>query len=142
MGWIGLRTLADGPEWVNGTTPQAHRPPVTGRTHMLSRMSGWVAAISLVVASGAGCGTAPGSDSVSLSFRTEDGFGLRADLSFPAATDADAAPLVLLAHDLEGNRRSWDPLIGALLDRGCAALAVDLRGFGESTGEAASRGAR
>jgi alpha-beta hydrolase superfamily lysophospholipase len=50
------------------------------------------------------------------------------------APESDAAPAVLLLHQLNSSRSSWSPLIPALLDEGYAALAVDLRGHGQTGG--------
>jgi pimeloyl-ACP methyl ester carboxylesterase len=44
------------------------------------------------------------------------------------------APAVLLMHMNNSNRGAWSPLIPPLLNAGYNALAVDLRGFGESSG--------
>jgi pimeloyl-ACP methyl ester carboxylesterase len=48
------------------------------------------------------------------------------------------SPLVVLAHQLERDRRSWDTIVPLLLEEGYAVLALDLRSFGASTKEAAS----
>lgn len=42
-------------------------------------------------------------------------------------------PSVVLVHGITESRRSWDPLIPALVDAGYEVTAVDLRGHGESS---------
>lgn len=42
-------------------------------------------------------------------------------------------PSVILVHGITESRRSWDPLIPALVDAGYEVTAVDLRGHGESS---------
>lgn len=55
---------------------------------------------------------------------------------YPAAGDADPAPIIVMAHGLSGTRRDR---LGAFAERfaaaGVAALVFDYRGFGDSTGE-------
>jgi dienelactone hydrolase len=70
------------------------------------------------------------------SFRTSDGFTIFADVHVPAR--GSRAPLVVLSHQLERDRHSWDPLVPRLLAAGYAVVTVDQRGFGESVKEAAS----
>ncbi len=69
-------------------------------------------------------------------FRTTDGLGIAAELHCPDGTRA--APLLVLGHQLGRDRRSWDPLVPRLVRAGYAVVAVDHRGFGESTAEVAS----
>lgn len=83
----------------------------------------------------ASCGRPP---APSVRFRTPDGFSIVGDLHLPSRDPSRAAPLVLLGHELERDRRAWTPLIPRLLRAGYAVVAVDHRGFGESTREAAS----
>lgn len=45
-----------------------------------------------------------------------------------------ARPTVLLLHQLYTTRRSWEPLIPLLLERGYNVLAVDVRGHGATGG--------
>jgi alpha-beta hydrolase superfamily lysophospholipase len=56
---------------------------------------------------------------------------------FYAAADAPqgGAPAVLLMHMNNGRRAEWEPLLQPLLDAGYNVLNVDLRGFGESSGQ-------
>ena len=55
---------------------------------------------------------------------------------YPAASDAGARPVIVMAHGLTGTRRDR---LGAFADRfaaaGIAALVFDHRGFGDSMGE-------
>jgi pimeloyl-ACP methyl ester carboxylesterase len=81
----------------------------------------------------AGCGAT----SPVLRFRTDDGFTIAAEVHLPPPGDRPA-PLIVLGHQLNRDRHSWDPLIPRLLDEGYAVVAVDHRGFGESVLEARS----
>lgn len=63
-----------------------------------------------------------------------DGAILRGTLYFPVDMPGESAPAVLLMHQNNGRRADWLPLIAALNEAGYAALAVDLRGFGETGG--------
>jgi len=68
-----------------------------------------------------------------VSFRTLDGVTVSGLLG--AARETRAAPGVVLVHDLDGQKQTWvtqSPLFVALMERGYAALAVDLRGFGQT----------
>jgi uncharacterized protein len=69
-----------------------------------------------------------------LHFRS-DGVSCAAWL-YPAATDPDKAPVIVMAHGLSGTRRDR---LGAFAERfaaaGIAALVFDYRGFGDSEGE-------
>jgi len=72
-----------------------------------------------------------------------NGVPLDVDISAPdgfllKATYYDAhrpGPGVLLLHQCNRDRRSWDPLARALADAGLHVLTMDFRGFGESVGE-------
>ena len=68
--------------------------------------------------------------------RTKDKFTIFFDLVAPEG--AKDAPLVVLCHQQERDRKSWEPLVAPLVDRGYAVLRLDHRGFGESRKEAAS----
>jgi pimeloyl-ACP methyl ester carboxylesterase len=65
---------------------------------------------------------------------SNDGHTLKGEIYYPAESDGALLPAVLLMHQNNGRRRDWNPLIPALLDAGYVALAVDLRGFGETGG--------
>jgi alpha-beta hydrolase superfamily lysophospholipase len=112
------------------------------RMHSRNRMSGWTAgaraaALPAAALLAAGC-AAPREFH---GFRTSDGITIAADLHLPrdaSARNGGGAPLVVLAHQLGRDRRSWDPLVSKLSEAGFAAVAFDHRGFGESTVEVAS----
>ncbi|MBL8153049.1 MAG: alpha/beta fold hydrolase [Anaerolineae bacterium] len=65
-----------------------------------------------------------------------DGLKLIADLTFPSDVGESGVPAVVLIHMYGSTRQSWKSLIPALTEAGCAALAVDLRGHGETGGRA------
>lgn len=48
-------------------------------------------------------------------------------------TKGSPAPAVLLIHSVARNRTTWDDFASLLQQNGIAALAIDLRGHGEST---------
>jgi pimeloyl-ACP methyl ester carboxylesterase len=52
-----------------------------------------------------------------------------------AAWRLGEGPAVLLVHGWEDDSSLWTPLIGVLLDAGCAVVAMDLPGHGQSLGE-------
>ena len=68
-----------------------------------------------------------------VTFRTEDGIGLVASWYEPSTR---SGPAVILLHMLHRSRRDWDALASRLAAEGIGALAVDLRGHGESQGAA------
>lgn len=67
-------------------------------------------------------------------FTTSDGVTIAGTLQPGARPDA---PLVILVHQLGGDRSEWAPLLERLRQRPAfATLAIDLRGHGESTSAA------
>jgi alpha-beta hydrolase superfamily lysophospholipase len=64
-----------------------------------------------------------------VSIRAEDGVSLAATWYEPGA---HPAPAVILVHMLHRSRRDWDGLASRLASEGIGALAIDLRGHGES----------
>jgi alpha-beta hydrolase superfamily lysophospholipase len=66
-----------------------------------------------------------------VSFRTDDGVTIAATWYEPGAR---AAPAVILIHMLNKSRRDWEAVASTLAAEGIGALAVDLRGHGESAG--------
>ncbi len=76
--------------------------------------------------------TAYGVEPKTANFRACDGHRLAADYYAPPVTRRTDAPMVILLHDARGQRQDWDQLIGPLHEAGCAVLALDLRGHGES----------
>jgi dienelactone hydrolase len=65
-----------------------------------------------------------------VSFRTADGVTIAASLYEPSYRPA---PAVVLLHMLTRNRRDWDQVGARLASEGFVALAIDLRGHGESS---------
>ena len=67
-----------------------------------------------------------------VSFPSNDGVEVSALFGTP---EADSLPVVVLLHDLGGNKSDWlsatDTYLG-LLDRGYAVLAIDMRGHGQT----------
>lgn len=66
-----------------------------------------------------------------VTIRTDDGVSLAATWYEPGTR---VAPAVILVHMLRKNRRDWDAVASRLAAEGIGALALDLRGHGESTG--------
>jgi alpha-beta hydrolase superfamily lysophospholipase len=64
-----------------------------------------------------------------VTLRTEDGATLAAMWYEPSARPA---PAVILVHMLDRSRRDWDSFAHRLAGGGIGALAIDLRGHGES----------
>lgn len=69
-----------------------------------------------------------------VSFRTDDGVTIQATWHEPPARPA---PAVILVHMLGRSRRDWDSVGSRLAAAGIGALAIDLRGHGESSDAAA-----
>lgn len=65
-----------------------------------------------------------------VAIRTDDGVSLAATWYEPGTR----APAVILVHMLHKNRRDWDAVATSLASQGIGALAIDLRGHGESSG--------
>jgi pimeloyl-ACP methyl ester carboxylesterase len=68
-----------------------------------------------------------------VTFRTDDGLMVAATWYEPSVRPA---PAVILVHMLRKSSRDWDQLATRLAAEGIGALAVDLRGHGESQGNA------
>jgi pimeloyl-ACP methyl ester carboxylesterase len=68
-----------------------------------------------------------------ITFPTEDGGKVCADLYGPGSRDGQARAVVL-AHGGRFNKESWRDQAHALLSQGFRVLAIDFRGFGCSTG--------
>jgi alpha-beta hydrolase superfamily lysophospholipase len=66
-----------------------------------------------------------------VTIRTDDGVMLAATWYEP---DDRPGPAVILVHMLHKSRRDWDPVASRLADEGIGALAIDLRGHGDSGG--------
>ena len=65
-----------------------------------------------------------------VSFRTDDGVTIAASWYEPSFRPA---PAVILVHMLGRSRRDWDNFASRLAGAGIGALAIDLRGHGDST---------
>jgi dienelactone hydrolase len=77
------------------------------------------------------CPAAAGTQRVTI--RTEDGASLAGTWYEPGVRQA---PAVILVHMLHRTRQDWDPIATRLASEGIGALAIDLRGHGESSGGA------
>ncbi|MDD5629540.1 MAG: alpha/beta fold hydrolase [Elusimicrobia bacterium] len=65
---------------------------------------------------------------VSVSFKTADGWTIRADYQPPK----EGRPVAVLVHGVAAGKSEWQPLAAELARRGIGSLALDLRGHGES----------
>lgn len=74
-----------------------------------------------------------------VAFDTSDGFALKADLWRSAEANA---PVAILLHQFNRDRRSFAPLVPALQQRGFTVLAIDQRGQGESVRQKTAGGER
>lgn len=63
---------------------------------------------------------------------SQDGFNMRATLSYPKVKNQKEFSTVVLLHSLGYNSQWWGDLTKDLLDKGYAVLAIDLRGHGKS----------
>jgi dipeptidyl aminopeptidase/acylaminoacyl peptidase len=77
--------------------------------------------------------TAAGAATQRVSFRTDDGLTLAGTWYEPSSRPA---PAVILIHMLQKSRRDWDQTASRMAGEGFAVLAFDLRGHGESQGNA------
>lgn len=66
-----------------------------------------------------------------VTFETSDGLELHGTYWAPASA-LTRAPCVVALHMYRSERGAWEPLAKPLTDRGCALLAIDMRGHGES----------
>lgn len=66
-----------------------------------------------------------------VTFRTDDGVNIVATWYEP---DTRPGPAVILVHMLTRSRREWEAIAQRLSSEGIGALAIDLRGHGESGG--------
>lgn len=67
-----------------------------------------------------------------LTLQTTDGIDLAVQY-FPVADEAKPAATVILIHDLGGSSDALSPLATSLQQAGCAVVAPDLRGHGQSS---------
>jgi len=70
-----------------------------------------------------------------VTIRTDDGVSLAATWY---ESGARVAPAVILVHMLHRTRADWDGVASKLASEGIGALAIDLRGHGESSGAQAA----
>ncbi len=92
----------------------------------MKRIAFFVAAIVAVVA------IAPAlAQSRDIDLKGSDGANLKATYTSPGRP----GPAMLLIHQCNMDRHSWDGLAAALVEAGIHVLAMDLRGFGDSDGE-------
>jgi dienelactone hydrolase len=87
----------------------------------------------LVLAGVAAIVAAPVTGSQRISLRTDDGVSLAGTWYEPASRPA---PAVILVHMLHRSRKDWDAAASRLAAEGIGALAIDLRGHGDSQGDA------
>ncbi|MGB9624427.1 MAG: alpha/beta hydrolase [Phycisphaerae bacterium] len=67
-----------------------------------------------------------------VSVEAEDGVLIVGDYYPPLRHGSEGAPMVILLHMAGSGRSAWRPLVPHLHAIGCAVLAIDLRGYGES----------
>jgi dienelactone hydrolase len=94
----------------------------------MARSALWLALVTSLLCDGSPGLAAPGTQRVS--FRTDDGVVIVATWSEPAHRPA---PAVILVHMLQRTRRDWNDVASRLAAAGIGALAIDLRGHGESS---------
>jgi len=95
---------------------------MTGRAGGLAIASAWLCGALL----GATFDAAP---TQRVTLRTDDGLTLSAQWYEPSS---QPAPAVILVHMLHRSRRDWEAFAHRLAGEGIGALAIDLRGHGES----------
>ena len=72
-----------------------------------------------------------GAQSMDVDLTGDDGAMLKATYTSPGSP----GPAMLLIHQCNMDRHSWDSIAGGLVDAGVHVLTMDLRGFGDSEGE-------
>ena len=95
---------------------------------MTSRTLLVITAVLVWVVGGVALASEAENERQNVSFRTEDGGTLRAIIY------GKSPRAVVLVHGGQYRKESWDSQARSLVDAGLMALAVDLRGFGSSTG--------
>ncbi len=85
-----------------------------------------IGALALLLLGAASAGAAQ-----RVSFRTDDGITVAATWYEPSSRPA---PAVIFVHMLHRSRRDWDQIASRLASEGVGALAIDLRGHGDSGG--------
>lgn len=94
-----------------------------GRAHPAAGLAAALLACALVA------GAARADEPETVRFETKDGFRIAGSL-WPAADPE--APVALLLHQFNRDRRSFPKLVPALREKGFTVLAIDQRGQGES----------
>jgi dienelactone hydrolase len=97
---------------------------VTGGLSLVRLLAATVALLTFLPPPGALAG------SQRVAIRTDDGVSLAATWYEPGTR----APAVIFVHMLHKSRRDWDTVAARLAAEGIGALALDLRGHGESSG--------
>jgi dienelactone hydrolase len=97
---------------------------------MLSRIAAIAIGLALILG-----GEAAVARARHVTFRAEDGVTLAALWYEPSSRPG---PAVILVHMLNRSKRDLEPLAQRLASEGIGALAMDLRGHGESTGSPAA----
>jgi acetyl esterase/lipase len=96
----------------------------------------WVVMMVMsVLVLGVAAQDAPAAEEV-VQVEASDGLALVGALHRPAELAEGGAPALLLMHQNQSRRASWEPLIPTLTEAGYVVLAVDLRGHGETGGRA------
>ncbi|MFN2159195.1 MAG: alpha/beta hydrolase [Anaerolineales bacterium] len=115
-----LAACAEQPGLMTAPVPSPTRPaePLTSETE---------------ITQSAGIETVPVSP-LDVQIQLEDGLTISG--TFHPAGGEPPWPAILLLHMLGGNRGQWDKLVPELTSSGYAVLAIDLRGHGETGGEA------
>jgi alpha-beta hydrolase superfamily lysophospholipase len=98
--------------------------PLASRGHQLALAA---------LAAAAAMSVLPVAAATRVTLRTDDGVQLAATWFEPSSRPA---PAVILVHMLHRSRREWDALAQRFASEGIGALAIDLRGHGESGGAA------
>ena len=104
------------------------KPEATGRCATCVA-SGFAGRLSLAQRCWSPPPVAAASAAQRVTFRTDDGVTLAATWYEPSSR---AGPAVILVHMLTRTRREWDAMAQRLASDGIGALALDLRGHGES----------
>jgi dienelactone hydrolase len=73
---------------------------------------------------------------------TRDGIDLAADYYMGAEDGPAEGSAVILLHMYKSDRSAWETIRAPLYEQGIATLAIDMRGHGESVGEAGTLAAR
>ncbi len=112
---------------------------------LTSSLAASLAAWLLLAAPGATTAQAPGPPPRIVEIKAPDGTPLKASYFAADRPGAQPHPGVLLLHQINRDRRSWDGVAARLAGAGISTLTLDMRGLGESGGtrwEAMSRAER